>query len=148
MSASKVAAEVLRVLDKHGELSSALLLKESTPKNAVLHSSLEWDNGEAGHKYRLIQCGQLIRSVTVQITRHDGEPRTVRAYVHVPRVDDQEGDEDEGPSGYVHQEVVGGSPELSRLALREMERRWKQLRRSYQEYAEFWLMIQGENEAA
>ncbi len=148
MTASKVATEVRRVLDKHGELSSDLLLRESTPKNAVLHSSLNWDNAEAGHQYRLIQCGRLIRSVTVQITRHDGEPRTVRAYVHIPKVDDEPGDEDEGPSGYVPQEAVGYSPELSRLALREMERRWKQLRRTYQEYAEFWLMIQGEDEAA
>ena len=46
--------------------------------DTTLHTQFEWDDTEAGHKYRVWQARQIIRAV-VTITPTDGQ--TIEAYV-------------------------------------------------------------------
>ncbi len=142
-----VAVELRRLYDEHGHLNARLVVDESRDEAAPLHGSFEWDDAVAGEAFRCVQAGKLIRSVRVQIHRHDGEPTTVRGFVNIPG-SEPEADDEDVQSGYVPQEIVGSSVELSRIALREMERRWKYLRRAYAEFAEFWTMVEKDAQQA
>lgn len=144
MSKGIVAAECSRIWVEHGRLDTGLVVDEARDLGSPLHPYLEWDDTTGAEAYRHVQAGNLIRSVRVQITRHDGEPSSVRAYVNIPGPHDE--DDDEQLAGYVPQDVVASSPELSRIALREMERRWKHLRRTYAEYREFWTMVNADEQ--
>lgn len=138
MSVSIVAHELRALYDQTGTLTPAVVVDAARPEGSPLHSRFEWDDQVAGEKYRHVQAAHLIRSVKVVIQR-DGVDETtrVRAFVHL----DAEPDSDELGT-YVPQDVVASSVELTAMALRQMERRWKELRRTYQAHAEFWSMIE------
>lgn len=108
------------------------------------HTRLEWDDTVAGHAYRVLQANEIIRRVTVKYgpTRRNGQPRLVRAFVSLP---DSEG------RAYLPAEEVALDPQLRAIALRDMEREWKQLKARYAHFAEFAAMVLrdlGEEEAA
>lgn len=54
-------SEMTRIYNTHGELTASLVLSEATPEESPLHNYFEWDDGKAGHQYRLIQSRRLIR---------------------------------------------------------------------------------------
>ncbi len=70
---------VAQLFDKHGEVTGELVLKAAANPKSPLHPRFEWDDKEAGHKYRLIQAEQLIRSYQIVI----GGSR-VPQYVYAP----------------------------------------------------------------
>lgn len=65
-----------------GMLTSEQVLAAATARNHVLHDAFEWDDKKAGHAYRLIQAGNIIRAVIRVPTEGTKEP-PVRAYVRV-----------------------------------------------------------------
>jgi hypothetical protein len=112
-----------------GELTPETVLESATPVESPLHSRFEWDNGVAGHAYRLSQAQQLIRSVKIRY-EVEGEPRDVRAFTAVHR-------DDSPRARYVPTEVVAQDPMLRQLALQEAQRAWKVLWRKYRNLAGF-----------
>jgi hypothetical protein len=74
-----VRKAVAELFDKHGEVTSEIILNAAMNPKSPLHARFEWDDKEAGHKYRLIQAEQLIRSYQIVI----GGSR-VPQYVYAP----------------------------------------------------------------
>ncbi len=78
-------SDVVRELQRIQALNRGLLravdvVEEARHPASPLHDYFEWDDGEAGHRYRLAQARQLIR-VTVEVLPYN-EPRyEVRAFV-------------------------------------------------------------------
>lgn len=61
-----------------GTLKAVDVVKSAQAADSPLHNDFEWDDSKAGHKYRIAQAEQMIRTVTVQVKGND-EP--VRAFV-------------------------------------------------------------------
>jgi hypothetical protein len=90
----------LITLAKDGRLTPEDVVKSAARKTSPLHEYFEWDEKKAAKKYRLMQARQLIRSVTIHVTRDEVEikvPRFVRdpdmpsemqGYYDVKRMDD------------------------------------------------------------
>lgn len=121
--------------EQHQKLTPQLVVAEATPEDHPLHEYFEWDNEVAGPAYREHQARQLIRSVRIQYVDDEVSERSVRAFVSVP---DHEEREDRS---YRSVEDVVGDPFLRQLALRDMERDWKAMKRRYASFAEFADMI-------
>lgn len=113
-----------------GALTPANVVEAATPEDHPLHSRFEWDDAVAGHEYRKVQAGELIRSVRVSYQQPSGpERRSVRAFVSVRR-------ERAEPSYEPVEEVVAN--EFSRqLLLNECRREWATFERKYGDLKEF-----------
>lgn len=118
---SKIHAE-------HGALTPRLVVEAASAPSHPLHDRFEWDDAVAGHKYRLVQAQQLIRSVRVTEISGDAGVTRVRAFLSVPT--------ENGPS-YVPTDQVRQDPFLARLALQQYERRWRELHAEAGHLAEF-----------
>lgn len=133
MSTQEVRLKVLtRIYEQHGELTPALVVEEARNPASEIHEDIPWDDAEAANQYRLQVAAELIRSVKIKIT--EPELAEVRGFVHVETPD-------RGPGRYAPVEDVGRDPALRQIALRQMERDWKVMRRRYEVYAEFWTLI-------
>jgi hypothetical protein len=124
-------AELLSIYEKHGTVNPEIVLAEATPVDHPLHDRFEWDDSIAGHKYRLNQARELIRSVKVQPA--DDSTASLRAFVSVRAPSE--------PSNYVPVETVD-NPVTQAIVLRQMRREIEALRRRYEHLAEFWAAIQ------
>lgn len=122
------------IYDQHGKLTPELVREEARPKDSPLHSRLEWDDAVAGEAYRLEQAHRLIQSVRVvyRPPAEGVEERSVRAF-HAVRL--------QGGYSYEPIDRVAADPFLSRLVLADMEREWRELRRRYEHFEEFWELV-------
>ena len=71
------------IYQDHGQLDGETIVAVATPPEHPLHNYFEWDNGVAGHKYRVHQAEKLIRRIkieTVPPSADDG-PHYVRAFI-------------------------------------------------------------------
>lgn len=68
-----------------GKLTASLLEKAASNPKHSLHKEFVWDDQIAGHKYRLIQARQIIRSVQIDIQLHNHIISVVR-YVRDPNL--------------------------------------------------------------
>ena len=125
------------IYDQVGHLTPAVVVDEARAEDHPLHDRFEWDDKVAGEAHRRSQAHEMIRSVKITYVKGDASPRTVRAF-HAVR-------SEEGHR-YEPAEKVAADPFLSRLVLSDMEREWKQLRRRYEEFEEFWTLIRGDAE--
>ena len=66
---------IQQIYDKHGKVTTTLVLDAAGDPGSPLHDHFEWDDTEAGHRYRLIQSRNLIR--TVRIVYNDEPERLV-----------------------------------------------------------------------
>lgn len=144
-----LAQELLALYERDGAITPEAVLTEARDPASPLHHRFEWDDSAAAEAHRRSQAQNLIREVKIQVvTTPDLPPVFVRAFVHIPHDDTPTTDatitdtEVEPAGAYYPYAVVASSQVLSRLALREMERRWRALRRSYENHAEFWALIQ------
>ena len=82
---AQTAGEHIEKLDRiHGEVTPQILLDDSRPADAVLHSCYEWDDEKAAERYRLHQSKMIIGNlVCVSINDTDKLPEPVRAFVTV-----------------------------------------------------------------
>ena len=88
---AQIAGETLESIRErnNGSLTPSVVVEESRPKSAPLHSCFEWSDCIAGELYRQEQARSIIRSIRV-LSEVDDEPKPVRAFVHVS-------DEESGP---------------------------------------------------
>lgn len=114
-----VVSELLRIAEAHrGVLKPEDVVEAARPKTSPLHDKFDWDNNEAGPKYRLWQARQLI-SVTVEYIGGGKDQKPYRVFVSLTpdRHDD---------GGYRTIEAVMSEPgsrrQLLEDALEEMER--------------------------
>lgn len=126
--------------DENGRLTPALIVEAATPKNHPLHNRFDWDNREAGHKWRLEQASQLIRIAKTVYHKPDSEQRLEIRSFHAVAT----------PDGNVYEptEKVIADPLLRAMVLRDMERDWKQLKARYSDFEEFYQLIQSDLLAA
>jgi hypothetical protein len=78
MSRDEIRKALSSIYEKNGCVDAETVVKAAKPKNSPLHDHFEWNDGEAAHKYRLIQARTMIRSVGV-IVRGEKKP-----LIHVP----------------------------------------------------------------
>lgn len=124
-----------QLYDTHGRLDGELLVAQATPKGHELHGRFEWDNRVAGHRYRLAQAQDLIRSVKIAYRdNEDGTADKVRRYVSVRSP--------EGSTSYRPTAEVAEDPFTAQLVLREAEREWKAMRRRYGHLEAFMQLVQ------
>jgi hypothetical protein len=116
---AQVAGEELRRMhDEHGGLTPSIVVDESRPKDAPLHSAFEWNDSKAAEMYRQAQAGYIIRSVVAVVSIGENhEPRETRAFVSV-------GDKERG-DGHVYVAV--------QKALEDPARREEIVRKAYDE---------------
>ena len=73
----QLVGEVCHQLEQDGKLTPKDLVNASRDKNAPLHHLFEWRDGVAAEKYREVQAGYIIRSVTIKITEIPSEVTTL-----------------------------------------------------------------------
>lgn len=116
---------------EYGRLDPPLVVQVATPRGHPLHHRFTWDNREAGHKWRLREAEEMIRSVEVTYKNDvTGEHGRVRAF-HAVR---QEGDE---RSSYEPVGKILDDPFLTKLVMRNMERDILILKARYERFEEF-----------
>jgi hypothetical protein len=128
------------IYDRHeGTLTAELVVATAKPSSHPLHDRFEWNDRIAGHKYRLVQASELIRSVKVTYREpdEDEDGAEVRAW-HAVREDGR----------YEPAEKVAADPQISALVLRQMEMEWKSLHRRYGHMAEFISLVSSAVRAA
>lgn len=105
-------------LDRDGEIRADDVVAAAEPENSPIHDLFEWDDEEAGARYRLSQARTLIRSVRVQYIAPEPVVREIRAieYVRNPLLAAKE-------QGYMRTGVMRSQEEVAQAALRaELER--------------------------
>lgn len=69
-----------------GRLTPVDVVDRARSANSALHEHFEWDDERAAEQHRLAQAGELIRSITVDISRSNVEPpKHIKAFVSVER---------------------------------------------------------------
>lgn len=125
LDAQKVG-EAIAKLQKaaNAPLEPETIVEAARDKKSVMHAHFEWDDAKAAGAYRTDQARELVRSLTVEVSRSNIEPRFVRAHVSV---------ESGGDRGYVSTAVAMGSQELRRQVI---ARAWSELEAWRQRHAE------------
>jgi hypothetical protein len=132
---SKVDADVALIelerirIEYGGKLKPVNILKESEPKEAVLHPMFEWRNSVAANEYRLWQARELARSVRVEIRHADGKTEEFPYYVNI-RTDNDEGKKE---SYYQSTEIAVTRPDEWFSALAAAQAKVSQARKSLDE---------------
>jgi hypothetical protein len=137
--------EIQGILDSHGRLDADLVVQVATPEDSPLHERFVWDDAVAGHKFRLNQARQLIRSVRVVFKESDGihPPQHFRVYSSLPLNGNER--------TYVRTEDALNDPFQRQILLRQMRREMASLHQKYahmQEWASLLDEFHQQNEAA
>lgn len=131
---SDAKSELLKIWEKHQQLTPQLVVDEARDPGHPLHSHFDWDNKVAGEKWRRHQAHELIRTQKVQIGEdpETGKRTLARAFHSVPTEE-----------GMVFDplEKVAQDPHKQQLLLTAMKRRWKELYGQYKHLAEFFEMV-------
>lgn len=86
MSRSRWEVELAKLAEKAGHLTPEAVVERARDPSSALHSMLTWDDGEAGHQYRLLQARGLIRRVVVHVQHLPANEQVkIRAFVNVDR---------------------------------------------------------------
>lgn len=86
IDADEAGRELALIEKAEGELTPATVLDRARSANSSLHPHFEWDDGVAAEQHRLSQAGELLRSITIDVTLSNTEPaKTVRAFVSIER---------------------------------------------------------------
>lgn len=136
MSESVVRDALQAVYDAEGVLTPSLVLTQARSEAHPLHQFFEWDNSVAGEKFRLAQAQRLITTVKVVYRAESGERKKVRQWqaVQAPTQD----------WSYKPSEEVASDDILTKIILADMKRDWENLKKRYDSFAEFAVMIRGD----
>lgn len=99
VKADVVAAELERIKEANGALTSEAVFEAARPKTAPLHGEYVWDGKEAVRQLGLIRSREIIRAVVVVRAEAEEPPR--RIWVHVPSEANPS-----GPGEYERMDVV------------------------------------------
>lgn len=84
IDAAKAGRELENIRNTNGgALTQEVVLDRARSANSSLHAHFVWDDSEAAEKFRLGQAGELIRSITIDVSRSNLETKPVRAFVNV-----------------------------------------------------------------
>jgi hypothetical protein len=105
------AGEAIANLQKgrNDPLEPQQIVDAARAEDSVLHNHFEWDDHAAAEAFRCDQARDLVRSLTVDISRSNVEQKTVRAFVNV---------ETDTARGYVSTATAMSSEELRKQVLR------------------------------
>jgi len=122
--------ELERIRIEHGgKLKPEDVVKESEPKEAVLHPMFEWRNAVAANEYRLWQARHLVKSIRIVVVEDDD--RTVENPYYVPvRVENEEGKKE---NYYQAAEIAVTRPDEWLSALAGAQAKVSQARKSLEE---------------
>lgn len=110
MTKTNVIKNALRAIeDAKGRLTPSLVVASATPEDSPLHDQFEWNDSIAGHKWRLDQARELIKSVSV-LFRTEYSTLSVVAYVRDPAMPSN-------VQGYRHITHIREEPDEARDAL-------------------------------
>lgn len=125
IDADKAGRELASIERKAGELTPAVVLERARSANSSLYDHFEWDDSKAAEQHRLGQAGELIRSITIDVSRSNVEPaKPTRAFVSVER---------RGERSYVGVQTAMSDVDLRRQVL---ERAWAELASFRTRYAD------------
>jgi hypothetical protein len=104
------AGEALEKLQKrkNGLLEPGDIVDAARDEGSILHAHFQWDDAAAAELYREDQARDLVRSLTVDVSRSNLEERPVRAFVNV---------ETGGERGYVSTVTAMSSDDLRKQVL-------------------------------
>lgn len=109
LDAQKVGETIEKLQRKqNGPLEPETIVEAARNEKSVLHAHFEWDDGVAAGHYRTDQARELVRSLTIDVSRSNLETRPVRAFVNVESGADR---------GYVSTAVAMSSEELRKQVL-------------------------------
>lgn len=70
--------------NKHGEVTSKILLDSARSNDSCIHSCFEWKDDVAAEKYRLQQASEMLCDIVkVSVADNESEIKTFRAFVNV-----------------------------------------------------------------
>lgn len=120
------AGEALASLEQasNGPLEPGMVVAAARDAASVLHPHFEWDDAKAADVHRTAQARELIRSLTVDISRSNLVETPVRAFVNVEAADRQ---------GYVSTAVAMSQVDLRRQVVAKA---WAELEAWRQRHAE------------
>lgn len=125
IDAQRAGEEMEQVRKAHnGRLEPEFVLECAQSKRSALHDHFQWDDAAAANEYRLGQAGELIRSLTVDVSKSNLESKPIRAFVNV---------EVDGDRHYTSIETALSSEELRAQVL---ERAWRELKSWQERHAE------------
>ena len=114
-----IAKELTRIEKKYGALTPPLIVKESTPKDAVLHKHFVWDNHKAAEAYRLWQAREVISIVTFQ---HPEMDTALRVFHNVTLERPSEDGTPESYRVYLRTTAILANPEMRNQLLERAHR--------------------------
>lgn len=129
--------ELQTIYDESGTLTPVLVVERARNPEHPLHKRFDWNNDDAGDRWRLHQAAQLIRSVTVNIERTPSQMVKVRAFVAKTEL----GLEDNAAGEYVPVDTVIHSDTMRTAWFKQLEKEWKSLKRRAGDSREFADMV-------
>jgi hypothetical protein len=138
---SKIAvieASIEEINQKYGRIEAEDLVAEAKDESHPLHGEFTWDDTEAAALWRVEEARSLIRRVKVKtVTQMPGHPEpvvhSVRKYITKTKLG--------GQSGYVDEAVVRTDADQRKLFVLSMESEVKRMVKRYQDYEEFWKLV-------
>lgn len=105
------AGEAIATLQRasNGLLEPATIVQAARDEASPLHDHFTWDNAVAAEAYRCNEARELVRSLTIDISRSNVEKRPVRAFVNV---------DVGGGQGYVSTVTAMSSDDLRKQVLK------------------------------
>lgn len=120
---------------KRGTLTPEIIVEESTPKKAPLHSCFEWDDTLAARKWRLAEARNIVNTVIVVEHGAEGNEIETPAFPNISIGGDRESRE------YIPHEEVFGNGEMRESYLADVLARLRYMRAKYghlKELAAVW----------
>lgn len=111
LDAQKVG-ETIEKLQKaqNSPLEPETIVAAAKDAKSILHPHFEWDDAVAAEAFRVDQARELVRSLTVDISRSNLETKNVRAFVNVEAGEER---------GYVSTATAMSSEDLRKQVLRK-----------------------------
>ncbi len=125
LDAQRVGEAIQKLTKRHnGVLEPGHIVDAARDEASPMHPHFEWDDATAAEAYREDQARELVRSLTVDVSKSNLETKPIRAFVNV----------DVGPDrGYVSTAVAMSSQELRKQVI---ERAWSELEAWRRRHAE------------
>lgn len=105
-----IADELKQLVDDYGCITPEAVVKAAENPNSPLHGLFEWDDAIAGHKYRVEQAREVIRSIKLTVT-YETKTVCVPMYVRDPKRVTSE-------QGYVTITVLASEKDLARASVK------------------------------
>jgi len=125
LDAQRVGEAIEKLTKRHnGVLEPGHIVDAARDEASPMHPHFEWDDATAAEAYREDQARELVRSLTVDISKSNLETKPIRAFVNV---------ETGGDRGYVSTHTAMSSQELRKQVI---ERAWSELEAWRRRHAE------------